>query len=69
MQAGQEKLGADDEPVARHAAPAPHDFDRDGDERSSLRDELTEMMSRGVGVVAGAGMGRTVPGARPPLTR
>jgi hypothetical protein len=36
---------------------------------SSLRDELTEMMSRGVGVVAGAGMGRTTPGARPGLTR
>jgi len=36
---------------------------------SSMRDELTEMMNRGVGVVAGAGMGRTTPGARPPLTR
>ncbi len=36
---------------------------------SSNRDELQDMITRGVGVVAGAGMGRTtgtVPGARPP---
>ena len=26
-----------------------------------MRDELTEMISRGVGVVAGAGMGRSAP--------
>jgi Tfp pilus assembly ATPase PilU len=32
---------------------------------SSMRDELTEMMSRGVGVVAGAGLGRSSP-VRPP---
>jgi hypothetical protein len=36
---------------------------------SSMRDELTEMMHRGAGVVEGAGMGRTTPGTRPPLTR
>jgi twitching motility protein PilT len=37
---------------------------------SSNRDELQDMITRGVGVVAGAGMGRTVgtvPGARPPV--
>ena len=32
---------------------------------SSLRDELTEMISRGVGVVAGAGLGRAGGPARP----
>jgi len=37
---------------------------------SSNRDELQDMITRGVGVVAGAGLGRTpgtVPGARPPV--
>jgi twitching motility protein PilT len=37
---------------------------------SSNRDELQDMITRGVGVVAGAGMGRTLgtaPGARPPV--
>ncbi len=37
---------------------------------SSNRDELQDMITRGVGVVAGAGMGRTpgtAPGARPPV--
>jgi twitching motility protein PilT len=36
---------------------------------SSNRDELQDMITRGVGVVAGAGLGRTpgtVSGARPP---
>ena len=36
---------------------------------SSNRDELQEMISRGTGVVAGAGLGRPggPPGSRPPL--
>jgi len=37
------------------------------EEASSLRDELKELISRGVGVVAGAGMGR--PGGPPPTAR
>jgi twitching motility protein PilT len=37
---------------------------------SSNRDELQEMLTRGAGVVQGAGMGRPgLPGARPPLMR
>jgi len=35
---------------------------------SSNRDELQDMINRGVGVVAGAGMGRPgTPAARPPM--
>ena len=37
---------------------------------SSNRDELQDMINRGVGIVAGAGMGRTAgtaPGPRPPV--
>jgi len=36
-------------------------------EASSLRDELTDLINRGVGVVAGAGLGR--PGGPPPTAR
>ena len=38
---------------------------------SSNKDELQDMINRGVGVVAGAGLGRTpggAPGPRPPVT-
>ena len=34
---------------------------------SSLRDELQDMINRGVGVVAGAGLGRTAGTPRPPV--
>jgi hypothetical protein len=36
-------------------------------EASSLRDELMDLINRGVGVVAGAGLGR--PGGPPPTAR
>jgi twitching motility protein PilT len=34
-------------------------------EKSSMKDELEQMISRGAGVVAGAGLGRAGAGARP----
>jgi len=70
MQAGQEKLGMQ---TMNQSLVTLHQRRLISTETamnaSSMRDELTEMMNRGVGVVAGAGMGRTTPGMRPPLTR
>ena len=49
---------ADDEPVAREPAHEAADHARGRDDgASSNRDELQDMINRGVGVVAGAGLG------------
>ena len=60
MQTGQEKLGMQThEPVAGDAVPAPRNHAwRRRSAASSLKDELEQMISRGTGVVAGAGMSR-----------
>ncbi len=66
MQAGQEKLGMQ---TMNQSLVTLHQRRMISLETamsaSSLRDELTEMISRGVGVVAGAGLGRPGGPARP----
>jgi len=71
MQTGQEKLGMQ---TANQSLASLHQKRLITLETamgaSSNRDELEDMITRGVGVVAGAGLGRTpgtVPGARPPV--
>ena len=67
MQTGQEKLGhADDEPVAGDAVPeASRSRSRRRSSASSNRDELQDMINRGVGVVAGAGLRPAAAAGRP----
>jgi twitching motility protein PilT len=69
MQAGQEKLGMQTMNQALATLVQRRMITRDeAMNASSLRDELTEMMARGAGVVPGAGLNRP-PGApqRPPV--
>ena len=65
MQAGQEKLGMQTMNQSLVTLHQRRLISLDtAMNASSMRDELTDLISRGVGVVAGAGLGRAMP-ARP----
>jgi twitching motility protein PilT len=66
MQAGQEKLGMQtfNQSLASLYL-ARHITLETALNASSNKDELTDMINRGVGVVPGAGLGRPAPGGRP----
>ena len=68
MQAGQDKLGMQTMNQALATLVQRRMITRDEAlNASSLRDELTEMMARGVGVVPGAGLNRPGAPQRPPV--
>ncbi len=68
MQAGQDKLGMQTMNQALATLVQRRMITRDEAlSASSLRDELTEMMARGVGVVPGAGLNRPGAPQRPPV--
>jgi twitching motility protein PilT len=68
MQAGQEKLGMQTMNQALATLVQRRMITRDeAMNASSLRDELTEMMARGAGVVPGAGLNKPGAPQRPPL--
>jgi len=66
MQAGQEKLGMQTANQSLATLYMKRQITLDTAlSASSLKDELQEMINRGVGVVAGAGLGRGPTGPRP----
>jgi twitching motility protein PilT len=68
MQAGQEKLGMQTANQAIASLYMKRQITLETAlAASSLRDELQDMINRGVGVVAGAGLGRAPGGQRPPV--
>jgi twitching motility protein PilT len=69
MQAGQEKLGMQTANQAIASLYLKRQITLEtAISASSLRDELQDMINRGVGVVAGAGLGRTTGTPRPTVT-
>jgi twitching motility protein PilT len=65
MQAGQEKIGSQTFNQSLASLFFAHQISRDSAmAASSMKDELADMITRGVGVVAGAGVGRPAPPSR-----
>jgi twitching motility protein PilT len=65
MQAGQEKIGSQTFNQSLASLFFAHQISREtAMAASSMKDELADMITRGVGVVAGAGMGRPAPPLR-----